>query len=69
MGLDLQTYRGRIGTFAASHFSQTLSVGVLVNFYGALRTLGAVLFIGLLLIMSGVETNPGPTLVSAVNTN
>ncbi|WAQ95627.1 URGCP-like protein, partial [Mya arenaria] len=60
MGVDICTYRARIGTFSGS-----IGVGVtheecLVNLTFGLKTVGAVIFIGMLLVMGGVEQNPGP---------
>lgn len=62
MGVDLQLYRSRIGVFrvggtqpASDLNSSILASNVLGN------TSAAVVFIQILLLMSGVEPNPGPT--------
>ena len=62
MGVDLQLYRSRIGVFrvggthpASDLNSSNLTSTVLSN------TSAAVVCIQILLLMSGVEPNPGPT--------
>lgn len=72
MGVDIQTYRARIGTYKHSRCGDTnekfrqswgSDVATLVtNINGSnnLKTFGCVLFIGILLIIGGIEPNPGP---------
>jgi hypothetical protein len=60
MGVDLTTYRARIGTFRHSVGVDVLTIVCCVNFTGGLKTIGSVLFIELLLIIAGIEQNPGP---------
>ncbi|WAQ95179.1 hypothetical protein MAR_027869 [Mya arenaria] len=60
MGVDISTYRARIGTFSGSTGVGVTHEECLVNFTFGLKTVGAVMFIGMLLIMGGVEQNPGP---------
>jgi hypothetical protein len=61
MGVDIGTYRGRIGSF-----NHRLKLVVndrdksRVNFDCALKCIGSVVFVGLLLVLAGVEQNPGP---------
>ncbi|XP_060589281.1 uncharacterized protein LOC132744550, partial [Ruditapes philippinarum] len=61
MGVDIGTYRGRIGSF-----NHRLKLVVndrdksSVNFDCALKCIGSVVFVGLLLVLAGVEQNPGP---------
>ncbi|XP_060558653.1 uncharacterized protein LOC132718957 [Ruditapes philippinarum] len=57
MGVDIQTYRARIGTY--SH-SQGSDVKTIPNICGEFKTVGCVIFIGILLIVAGIELNPGP---------
>lgn len=61
MGVDIQTYRCRIGTYRHSVGVDVVMVECIVNFSQGLKTVGCVAFIGMLLIMSGIEANPGPT--------
>jgi hypothetical protein len=57
MGVDIQTYRARIGTY---NHSQGSDVTTVQNFRDDFKTVGCVLFIGILLIIAGIEINPGP---------
>ncbi|XP_060589911.1 uncharacterized protein LOC132745105 [Ruditapes philippinarum] len=71
MGVDIQTYRARIGTYKHSRCCKTIEkyrhsmgsdVAVLVtNISSDISTVGCVFFIGVLLMIAGVEPNPGPT--------
>ncbi|WAR20508.1 hypothetical protein MAR_002346, partial [Mya arenaria] len=62
MGVDLQTYRSRIGTFGRS--DKQLVVRDVKHTDGGVgglaKLIGAVSFIGCLLLIAGVEPNPGP---------
>ncbi|XP_053388865.1 uncharacterized protein LOC128551932 [Mercenaria mercenaria] len=60
MGVDLETYRGRIGTYRHSCGQDVITVTCVINFSNGLKTIGAVLFIGVLLLIAGIESNPGP---------
>lgn len=60
MGVDLATYRATIGTFRHSVGVDVVTVECYVNFTAALKTIGSVLFIGILLMIAGIEPNPGP---------
>ncbi|WAR06942.1 TRPM3-like protein, partial [Mya arenaria] len=60
MGVDIETYRGRIGGFKGSIGCDVVTVPCNVNFSSGMNAFGAVVFIGLLLIMGGIEPNPGP---------
>jgi hypothetical protein len=72
MGVAIQTYRARIGTFkhfrcgemiANCRLSRGCDVVAIVpniNVSSDLKTVGCVIFIGVLLMISGVEPNPGP---------
>ncbi|XP_060588512.1 up-regulator of cell proliferation-like [Ruditapes philippinarum] len=60
MGIDIETYRGRIGTFRFSSGVDVVTIVCLVNLSGGIKVIGTVLFIGLLLLLSGIEPNPGP---------
>ncbi|XP_060558652.1 uncharacterized protein LOC132718955 [Ruditapes philippinarum] len=72
MGVDIQTYRSRIGTYKHSRCGKTnenfrhsrgSDVAVLVKniiVSNDIPTVGCVLFIGVLLMIAGVEPNPGP---------
>ncbi|XP_052766232.1 interferon-induced very large GTPase 1-like [Mya arenaria] len=60
MGVDIQTYRCRIGSFGSiagrlSKVSRCSALGNIIFIAGALS------FIGMLLFMEGIELNPGPT--------
>ncbi|XP_060588540.1 interferon-induced very large GTPase 1-like [Ruditapes philippinarum] len=60
MGIDIETYRGRIGTFRFSSGVDVVTIVCPVNLSGGIKVIGTVLFIGLLLLLSGIEPNPGP---------
>ena len=60
MGVDLQTYRARIGNYANSKTCIVISNTTAVNLNDGLKNVGCFLFIGILLIMAGIEPNPGP---------
>lgn len=60
MGVDLQTYRCRIGSFRFNTGVDVATLYVFINFSGSFRTIGSLVFIGLLLLMAGIESNPGP---------
>ncbi|XP_053390073.1 uncharacterized protein LOC128552998 [Mercenaria mercenaria] len=60
MGVDIQTYRAKIGTFRHSCGVDVVTLVLVVNFSHGLKAVGSVLFIGLLLMMAGIEPNPGP---------
>ncbi|XP_045168672.2 interferon-induced very large GTPase 1-like isoform X2 [Mercenaria mercenaria] len=60
MGVDIETYRGRIGTFKFAFGTDVVTVERLINFSQCLKTVGSLAFIGLLLVMAGIESNPGP---------
>ncbi|XP_052783616.1 interferon-induced very large GTPase 1-like isoform X2 [Mya arenaria] len=60
MGVDIETYRGRIGCFKGSIGCDVVTIPCNVNFSSGMKTIGAVVFIGLLLIIGGIEPNPGP---------
>jgi hypothetical protein len=60
MGVDIQTYRGRIGCFSRNFGTDVLTFQYIVNFTRGLKTIGAVVFIGILLLLAGIEQNPGP---------
>jgi hypothetical protein len=61
MGVDIETYRGRIGSF---NHRLKLAVNARdktsVNCDCALKCIGSVVFVGLLLVLAGIEQNPGP---------
>lgn len=61
MGVDIETYRGRIGTYKHTIGLAVVVVECIVNLSKGFKTVGAVVFIGMLLIMAGIEINPGPT--------
>lgn len=67
MGDDIQTYRARIGTYR--HYRCYDGIDRCMHFRGIdlvtfvsniLKPVGRVLFIGVLLMIAGVELNPGP---------
>lgn len=60
MGVDIGTYRSRIGAFRHGHGNDVVLVKLHVNYNEGVKTIGAVAFVGLLLIMAGIEANPGP---------
>ena len=60
MGVDIETYRGRIGTFRLSLGVNVVTNVCLITLSGCFKVIGSVLFIGLLLLLSGIEPNPGP---------
>ncbi|XP_052769636.1 interferon-induced very large GTPase 1-like isoform X1 [Mya arenaria] len=62
MGVDLQTYRGRIGSFnsAGIHNASVKGSSVLGDIFLMSLMTGSLSFIGLLLFMAGIEINPGP---------
>ncbi|XP_060592327.1 interferon-induced very large GTPase 1-like [Ruditapes philippinarum] len=70
MGVDIQTYRARIGTYTHSRCDETIgnyrqSSGcnvAVTDIYvsNGLKTVGCVFFICVLLIIAGIEQNPGP---------
>ena len=60
MGVDIGTYRCRIGTFRHGPGIDVILLKLCVNYGSGIKTIGAVSFIGLMLIMAGVEMNPGP---------
>ncbi|XP_060573685.1 interferon-induced very large GTPase 1-like [Ruditapes philippinarum] len=64
MGVDIQTYRARIGTY--SHFRGS-DVTTVPNISDELKTVGCVLFIGILLMIAGIELNPGPKEEERIN--
>lgn len=60
MGVDIDTYRGRIGTFKFALGADVVMLECIINFSYGLKSVCAVTFIGLLLLMAGIEPNPGP---------
>ncbi|XP_060587949.1 uncharacterized protein LOC132743445, partial [Ruditapes philippinarum] len=72
MGVDIQTYRARIGTFKHSRCGKSIEnyrqsrsgdvTALVKNIYVSndMKTAGCLLFIGILLMIAGVEPNPGP---------
>ncbi|XP_060581706.1 uncharacterized protein LOC132738255 [Ruditapes philippinarum] len=60
MGVDIQTYRGRIGCFSRNLGTDVITVQYIVDFTRGLKTIGTVVFIGILLLLAGIEQNPGP---------
>ncbi|XP_060577569.1 uncharacterized protein LOC132734741 [Ruditapes philippinarum] len=60
MGVDIQTYRGRIGCFNRNLGTDVLTTIYIAEFTRGLKTIGAVVFIGILLLLAGIEQNPGP---------
>ncbi|XP_053373896.1 uncharacterized protein LOC123531378 isoform X2 [Mercenaria mercenaria] len=60
MGVDIDTYRGRIGTFKFAYGNDVVTIVCVINLSGGIKVIGSVLFIGLLLLISGIESNPGP---------
>ncbi|XP_053390568.1 interferon-induced very large GTPase 1-like [Mercenaria mercenaria] len=60
MGVDIATYRGRIGTFSHNFGLDVITVECIVNFSQLMKGIGSVAFIGILLIIAGIEQNPGP---------
>lgn len=60
MGVDIQTYRGRIGCFSRNFGTYVIIVQYTVNCTRGIKTIGAVVFIGILLLLAGIEQNPGP---------
>ncbi|XP_053403314.1 uncharacterized protein LOC128558366 [Mercenaria mercenaria] len=60
MGVDLETYRGRIGTHKHLCGQDVITVTCIISFSSGLKRIGAVLFIGVLLLKAGIESNPGP---------
>jgi hypothetical protein len=60
MGVDIQTYRGRIGCFSRNFGTDVIIVQFTVNCTRGIKTIGAVVFIGILLLLAGIEQNPGP---------
>ncbi|XP_060601285.1 uncharacterized protein LOC132754645 [Ruditapes philippinarum] len=67
MGVDIQTYRGRIGGFSRNFGTDVITVQYIVNFTRGLKTIGTVVFIGILLLLAGIEQNPGPISESTSN--
>ncbi|XP_053403098.1 uncharacterized protein LOC123554339 [Mercenaria mercenaria] len=61
MGVDIETYRGRIGTFKFASGVDVIILQCTLNFSGCLKAVGSLVFIGILLFMAGIEQNPGPT--------
>ncbi|XP_052799994.1 uncharacterized protein LOC128231335 isoform X4 [Mya arenaria] len=60
MGVDIQTYRVRIGTNKFANGTDVVLLQRCVNFSAGLKAVGAVTFIVMLLLMAGIEPNPGP---------
>ncbi|XP_053373692.1 interferon-induced very large GTPase 1-like isoform X1 [Mercenaria mercenaria] len=60
MGVDINTYRGRIGSFSYQLGLDVVTITFVLNFSRVLKCIGSVVFIGLLLIIAGIEQNPGP---------
>ncbi|XP_052795036.1 uncharacterized protein LOC128228039 isoform X4 [Mya arenaria] len=62
MGVDLQIYRQRIGGFNGYRTSGSAqsTEGTRASSISWRDVLGAVGFIGMLLLMAGIESNPGP---------
>ncbi|XP_060593824.1 uncharacterized protein LOC132748269 [Ruditapes philippinarum] len=67
MGVDIQTYRARIGSYRHYRCSGAIDscrsfrgIDVAIKVSNDLKTVGCVFFIGVLLILAGVEPNPGP---------
>ncbi|KAJ8311500.1 hypothetical protein KUTeg_010855 [Tegillarca granosa] len=60
MGVDIGTYRCRIGQCWQRNGTQVVQITITCNFTGSLKMIGSVIFIGTLLIMAGIEPNPGP---------
>jgi hypothetical protein len=60
MGVDIQTYRARIGTYSNSRGGDVVTVAKQVNIRDGIKTIGCLIFIGILLVMAGIELNPGP---------
>ncbi|XP_053398425.1 uncharacterized protein LOC123556853 isoform X2 [Mercenaria mercenaria] len=61
MGVDTETYRGRIGIFKFASGVDVIILQCTLNFSGCLKAVGSLVFIGILLFMAGIEQNPGPT--------
>ncbi|XP_053391786.1 uncharacterized protein LOC128554541 [Mercenaria mercenaria] len=61
MGVDIETYRGRIGRFRHSQGLDVVTIVCTINFHRGMRAIGTVVFIGVLLLIAGIESNPGPT--------
>ena len=62
MGVDIQTYRARIGTYVHAKTGFVIKNTAAENLGDGLKTVGCFLFIGILLIMAGIESNPGPNM-------
>ena len=60
MGVDIGTYRSRIGTFHHGSGYDVVLLNLCLNYTGGIKIVGAVTFIGMLLLMAGIESNPGP---------
>jgi hypothetical protein len=60
MGVDIQTYRCRIGTFKSLQGFDVKTLTFCLNYSRGLKIVGSVAFIGILLLIAGVESNPGP---------
>ncbi|XP_060580808.1 interferon-induced very large GTPase 1-like [Ruditapes philippinarum] len=60
MGVDLQTYRGRIGTFKCTFSKDVVKSQCHIYFSDSIKCIGSFIFVGLLLVMAGIESNPGP---------
>ncbi|XP_060586869.1 interferon-induced very large GTPase 1-like [Ruditapes philippinarum] len=60
MGVDIQTYRFRIGTFKSVQGLDVKTLTCSANYSRGLKIVGSVAFIGILLLIAGVESNPGP---------
>jgi hypothetical protein len=72
MSVDIQTYRARIGTFKHSRCGKSIEnyrqsrsgdvTALVKNIYVSndMKTAGCLVFIGILLMIAGVEPNPGP---------
>ncbi|XP_053382507.1 uncharacterized protein LOC123541488 isoform X2 [Mercenaria mercenaria] len=60
MGVDISTYRCRIGCFNGISGSSVLTKRVYSSSDDGLKTVGSMLFVGILLLIAGIESNPGP---------
>lgn len=61
MGVDINTYRCRVGVFFLHHGAGVLMMPLRVDFSLLVKIIGSLSFVKLLLVMAGIEQNPGPT--------
>ncbi|XP_052797649.1 uncharacterized protein LOC128229814 isoform X7 [Mya arenaria] len=60
MGVDIQSYPVRIGTNIFAHGTDVVLLQCCVIISAGLNAVGAITFIVMLLLMAGIEPNPGP---------